>query len=231
MKAKKAFTLIELLVVIAIVGVLLSILIPALSKVKAIAWEVFCKNNLKQYATVGKMYINDYDDTFPNAWNSIYRSVDEPGHPRVCQWHDASRNPDRRPDLAGRLFSYFGTWSKVHFCPTFERFALAYGSEHAPEVCNPAIIPIEPQFGYSMNAFLGGFEPSLTWENHRLVVKLSEIRSPSTVFFFAEENCWRIIRGGALVRYQAVFNDNALCGAPGHLLQKRGLIRQFLTRM
>jgi len=215
MKVKRAFTLIELLVVIAIIGLLLSILIPALGKVKAIAWEGFCKNNLKQYAVVGKMYLNDYDDTFPNAWNSIYRYVDETSHPRMCQWHDASRNPDRRPDLAGRLFPYFGTWSEIHVCPTFERFASSYGPEHSSG-CNPAVIPIQPQFSYSMNAFLGGFEPSLTSENHRLVIKLSEVSSPSSVFFFAEENCWLILRNSAVVRYEAVFNDNALCGAPLH---------------
>lgn len=213
MKAQKAFTLIELLVVIAIIGLLLSILIPALGKVKAIAWEVFCKNNLKQYAVVGKMYMNDFDDTFPNAWNSIYRSVDESNHPRMCQWHDASRNPDRRPDLAGRLYPYFGTWSQVHICPTFVRFANSFGKETCP---TGSAVPIEPQFGYSMNAFLGGFEPSLLSENHRLVLKMSDVRAPSNVFFFAEENCWYIYRNNQRVRYSAVFNDNALCGAPLH---------------
>ncbi|MEJ5260361.1 MAG: prepilin-type N-terminal cleavage/methylation domain-containing protein [Anaerohalosphaeraceae bacterium] len=215
MRRKTGFTLIELLVVIAIIGLLLSILIPSLAKVKAIAWEVFCKNNLKQYAVVGKMYLNDYADTFPNAWNSIYRSVDENNHPRMCQWHDAVRNPDRRPDLAGRLYPYFGSWSDIHVCPTFERFAMAYGPEHYGS-CNPSIIPIQPQFGYSMNAFLGGFEPSLAAENHRLVIKLSQVVSPATVFFFSEENCWFIYRNNQMVRYGAVFNDNALCGAPLH---------------
>lgn len=210
MKKRHGFTLIELLVVIAIIGLLLAILIPALSKVKAIAWEVMCKNNLKQYGVAGKMYLNDNDDILPNAWNSIYKSVDElPDHPRMCQWHDASRNPDRRPDLAGKLFPYFGSWTKVHVCPTFERFARSYGSEHNSR-CNPAIIPIEPQFTYSMNAFLGGFENwSLTSDNQELMIKASEIRSPVNVFFFAEENCWRLP-----IRYTDVFNDNALCGAP-----------------
>lgn len=217
MKRRHGFTLIELLVVIAIIGLLLAILIPALSKAKTLVWEVFCKNNLKQYGIAGKMYLNDNDDNLPNAWVSIYKSIDETNHPRICQWHDASRNPDRRPDLAGRLYPYFGSWSKIHVCPTFERFAKSYGPEHAPGTCNPAVIPIEPQFTYSMNAFLGGFEMlSLLSNNQELVIRASEIRSPTSVYFFSEENCWLIANGTR--RYQAVFNDNALCGsyAPDH---------------
>ncbi len=211
MNRKNGFTLIELLVVIAIIGLLLGILLPALSRAKAIAWEVFCKNNLKQYGIVGKMYLNDNDDLLPNAWNSIYKSIDESNHPRFCQWHDASRNPDRRPELGGVLFSYFGSWSKVHVCPTFARFARSYGSEHYSG-CNPSVIPIEPQFSYSMNAFLGGFEMYTLYSNNQeLFVKASEVRSPTSVYFFAEENCWLLPS-----RYSAVFNDNALCGAPHH---------------
>ncbi len=215
MKTKRGFTLIELLVVIAIIGLLLAILIPALSKVKAMAWEVFCKNNLKQYAVVGRMYLGENNDIFPNAWDSIYKSREETNRPRECQWHDALRNPDRDSRYTGRLYPYFGSWTKIHVCPTFERFANSYGTEHSSR-CNPAIIPIEPQFSYSMNAFLGGFENNMGSDTQRLVIKASEVRSPVQVFFFSEENCWFVVRNGARVRYGAVFNDNALCGAPDH---------------
>ena len=60
-KNKKAFTLIELLVVISIIALLMSILMPALGKVKEQARAVVCRTNLKQLALGTRLYCGDYD--------------------------------------------------------------------------------------------------------------------------------------------------------------------------
>jgi len=59
---KPAFTLIELLVVISIIALLLSILMPALTKVKEQARIVVCKTNLHQWGLGLQTYMSDNND-------------------------------------------------------------------------------------------------------------------------------------------------------------------------
>jgi len=59
MGKRRGFTLIELLVVIAIIALLMSILMPALSRVKNQARKVACQGILKQWGLYWKMYCDD----------------------------------------------------------------------------------------------------------------------------------------------------------------------------
>lgn len=76
------FTLIELLIVIAIIGILASLLLPALAQAKFSSRIVVCKSNIKQIATGLITYTNDADGYYPTD-SSIYYKANSISRPSV----------------------------------------------------------------------------------------------------------------------------------------------------
>lgn len=82
--ARRAFTLIELLVVIAIVGILASLLLPALVQARRSAQQTACLNQMRQVTLAIRQYCDDSSDSlpilpdpnpFPNGVGAYYKQL------------------------------------------------------------------------------------------------------------------------------------------------------------
>jgi prepilin-type processing-associated H-X9-DG protein len=62
-----AFTLIELLIIIAIIAVLAAILFPVFAQARDMARQTACLSNMRQIGMATRMYMQDYDDNFPQT--------------------------------------------------------------------------------------------------------------------------------------------------------------------
>jgi len=114
-KRAPGFTLIELLVTIAVIGILASILLPALSRGKLPAQRAKCGSNLRQFVAAAQMYWDDNNgNTFPYAGagtaNGTYYWFGLLG-----QGAEETRTFD---PTASPLYPWLGTG--VDFCPAFD---------------------------------------------------------------------------------------------------------------
>ena len=132
----RAFTLVELLTVIAVIGVVISILLPALHKARAAAKNVSCGTHLRQLGVANELYLNDnrslpghrwkltngQDARWPNAIEEYLDSDELLVCPMVPEWTVGRNNS------YGYNYKYLGslrTNSKGTTAP-YERFPVRH---------------------------------------------------------------------------------------------------------
>ena len=80
-------------------------------------------------------------------------------------------------------------------------------------LCSGTTIPIDPQYSYCMNSYLNGDAwsdvPAIYHTTIKNIKQESQVKNPDRVFFFSEENTWRIpgLSGAGI-------NDNNLRSTP-----------------
>lgn len=87
----RRFTLVELLVVVAIIGILASLLMPALNKGLQTGRAAACMNNLKQISFCINAYTDDHNNWLPYVATHVW-TVSDPNYPNWMQKYIPERS-------------------------------------------------------------------------------------------------------------------------------------------
>jgi prepilin-type N-terminal cleavage/methylation domain-containing protein/prepilin-type processing-associated H-X9-DG protein len=126
---QRAFTLIELLVVIAIIGLLVSILLPSLSRAREMAKSMMCATNLRQLSHGWHLYADDNRDvSVPGRYAKAVGGTSNPEN-----WFKVGNGLKYRPRWIATMGKHVGLFAfneprtdndrqdydgKVYQCPT-----------------------------------------------------------------------------------------------------------------
>ena len=182
-----AFTLIELLVVIAIIGVLASMLLPALTSAKHKASMVKCTNNLKQLGLAWTLYYPDFAGRFPFV--SAGTATDASGNYAAWigdPWMDMQNTTAANYNTAylknGQLGRYFGQDERLFKCPADKTRDVGTGAARMRS------ISMNCRIGCGSGHDTGGHTWQATGQGLPHFVVESELDRPWDRFVMIDEN-------------------------------------------
>jgi prepilin-type N-terminal cleavage/methylation domain-containing protein/prepilin-type processing-associated H-X9-DG protein len=173
----RAFTLIELLVVIAIIAILAAILFPVFAQAREKARGITCTSNMKEIGLAWTMYIQDYDETFPET--AFYDA------PKGAQIYwltviDPYVKGGVRAQSNGQ--TSVGDRLSIYVCPDYDVPA------PNPDEAGTAVPGGLTVGRYPLTSYSPNYEITTAWWDSKAVGTLAAVAEPANIVMLAENH-------------------------------------------